>query len=484
MNIPAKRSNYISIQLQHHLPCENSEVLRVRTGYEKVVAHRTSETFACPAVRDGTVIEIDDHLKLVKIQYDKERPHIAGPIKLPITKNEITYRFNRTGEVTVLCQERDLLRYHLNDVVTVNDIIHLQITSIVKYSSLDKIPNLDTYSKIEQDHAKGDKLILLTLKPLQSDPSKDIDVFQFGEKYTSVSGSHVQQNIVLNVKKGDRVKRGDIIAYNSGFFELDEYNPKQVNWKHGVMARAALMEVDATYEDSTAISKSFGERMSFSPAHVRVIKLTSNTVLHSYAAVGSSVQTTDFLCVIEDADIDALTLTDDPDTVAFLNDLNRKAPKAKFSGHIKDIDVLYSCPPSEMHPSLRKIEEEITAHHEQVSASTENTRKAMKYPHSIQVPPGTKYRGEEFDTNTVLLLFTISEELPHGIGDKLTINAAKSTTATVLEKPIYTESGLELDMITSGKSYMNRMILDTLYIGTLQRVMLKLEDEAVEMYFK
>ena len=459
--------------------------MRVRTGYEKVIAHRTSETFACPAVKDGTVVEIDDNLKLVKIRYDRDPLPIAGPLKLQVTKNEMTYRFNRTGEIQVLCIEKDLLRYHLNDVVTVNDVLHIQITSIVKYDALEKVPNLDTFSKIEQDHVKGsDKLVVLTLKPVPYDSSQDVDIFQFGERYTSVSGSHLQQNIVLNVKKGDKLKRGDIIAYNSGFFEPDEYDPRQVNWKHGVMALAALMEVDATYEDSTAISESFSQKMSFSPAHVRVIKLTNNTVLHSYAHVGTEVQTTDFLCVIEDADIDAMTLTDDPATVAFLSDLNRKAPKAKYSGHVKEIEVIYACPIDTMHPSVRKLVEEIIAHTAQVSDAASSTRKAMKYPQAIQVQPGTTYRKEKIDENTVLLLFTISEELPHGIGDKLTINAAKSTTAAMLEKPIYTESGLELDMITSGKSMMNRMILDTTLIGTIQRIMLKMETDIVDMYFK
>ena len=47
----------------------NSECMRIRTGYERVMAHRVSKLYAYPAEQDGKVIEDDKVAKLIKIQY-------------------------------------------------------------------------------------------------------------------------------------------------------------------------------------------------------------------------------------------------------------------------------------------------------------------------------------------------------------------------------------------------------------------------------
>lgn len=47
----------------------NSECMRIRTGYERVMAHRVSKLYAYPAEQDGKVIEDDKVARLIKIQY-------------------------------------------------------------------------------------------------------------------------------------------------------------------------------------------------------------------------------------------------------------------------------------------------------------------------------------------------------------------------------------------------------------------------------
>ena len=65
----SKRMNFISIQGSHTIPTEHSDVYRVRTGYERVVAHRVTKTFAGIAQGKGKVTRIDENAKLVEVTY-------------------------------------------------------------------------------------------------------------------------------------------------------------------------------------------------------------------------------------------------------------------------------------------------------------------------------------------------------------------------------------------------------------------------------
>ena len=68
-NDDGKRTSFISHQLSHHLCTFSGDVCRVRTGYERVIAHRTSDNFVCATKFDGVVEEIDTNLKMVRIKY-------------------------------------------------------------------------------------------------------------------------------------------------------------------------------------------------------------------------------------------------------------------------------------------------------------------------------------------------------------------------------------------------------------------------------
>lgn len=56
-----KRVNFIGIQHAHGVACSGYTQMAVRTGYEQVVAHRTSDLFALTAKKPGKVIEVNDH---------------------------------------------------------------------------------------------------------------------------------------------------------------------------------------------------------------------------------------------------------------------------------------------------------------------------------------------------------------------------------------------------------------------------------------
>lgn len=313
----------------------------------------------------------------------------------------------------------------------------------------------------------------------------EADVFSFGEDYTNISGFYITQHLVCVVEVGDKVKKGDVLCYNDQFFVKDEYS-NSLSFKHGVNARIVLMESDSTLEDSNAITTALSNKLAIAPTHTRDIALTKNSVIHQIAQVGDLVKNTDAVIVFEDSEIgDMGSLTnDDITTLEMLRKLNKNMPKAKHSGKIVKIEAYYSCPISEMHPSLAAIVNQCNKSKIAKHKFTQGTNMELKYNPPSVLPEGTKYKGIEFGKDTVVIQIYIQEDILHGVGDKLVVgNQLKSTTNKVIDTPIISESGRPIDMIFGLASVGNRVVLSPFKVGPASRVLAELEDQAINMYF-
>ena len=379
-------------------------------------------------------------------------------------------------------EDSNTTKFKLGDIYSFGD-YSVKVTDISPYDqntfSFDYLP--DTAKNIL---SKAKRAVSIKLVPYFEKPADDMDVFKFGTKFTSVSGSYLKQTIIANVKQGDVVFRGDVIAFNTGFFELDPFDPKQVTWKHGIMTRVALMECDGTIEDASAITEELSRRLEMQPAHLRTLELNSKTILKDLVTVGTEVQTTDLLCTLEDSDIGSLTDSDDTSVLDLLTELNRKAPRARYHGIVSEIDVLYSCAIEDMHPSVAELVKKINQHKHQLSKAAKNTNKNTYYAEPSQIQVGTKYRGVEFGTDTIILMVYISESIDMDVGSKLVLmNQAKSVCSAVIEKPISTISGYPVDMIFSARGISNRILLSPTIVGFTNRCLVKLEELSIQKYF-
>lgn len=68
MNITAKRVGFVSIQHGHGIACKGYRQGSVRTGYEQIIAHRTSDLFAYTARQPGEVLSKTE--SGIKIKYE------------------------------------------------------------------------------------------------------------------------------------------------------------------------------------------------------------------------------------------------------------------------------------------------------------------------------------------------------------------------------------------------------------------------------
>ena len=487
MKITAKRIGYVSIQLSHHVPCQDGETFRIRTGYEKVIAHQSGEVFAGVAREDGVVEDVDEDLKLIRVRYAYQPPKPQGDLALNLTRMQVDAKMDANEGVFITIPDTAARTVPVGGYVTISGRGLFQVAEVLPFASTQDLPagwdTALTAIQIKQ-LASAKSVLYVRLQPVIDKPADRIDIFRYGDQYTSISGSYMTQTLVPTVKAGDAIKQGDVLCYNSGFFERDP-DGRQVSWKHGVVGTVVFMDRSETYEDSCEISQPFADKLATSPGHARILELTNNTAIHSMVSIGETVETTDYLAIIEDGDLDALTSVDDPDTFDMLTSLNRKMPRAKYHGRIVEIRLYHACEYVDLHPSIQKLARQLAKRKIAYHQAYEKTSKAGTVPLPQKVPLGTKYMGVDFsDITQVAIVIIIADELSMGVGDKVVlVSSAKSTVAAISEKTTLTESGREVDMFFSASGIANRMLTSPVNSGIGQAVLEKLELDVVDLYF-
>ena len=381
----SKRMNFVSIQSSHWTPTVQTDRNRVRTGYERVVAHRCSKIFAGISEQDGTVTNIDEKTKLVTVEY--------------------------------------------------------------------------------KDGSRA--------------------VFPYGERYVPFQGFFATHRLENIVKVGQKLKKGDVVTYNKGFFNLDKRS-KQLDMTTGVMANVALLEMDVNLEDALLISQRLGEKLSIEPTNTRSVILKKNSLVYKCVKVGDHVGTLDHLMIFEEDPGLGETIFDtvSEETQNLLGELNRRIPEAKYGGEIVKIEAHYGCPISEMHESLATIVRSAIAEQNRAAKLTAGTEDEEDYPPNEVLSDGLKYNGVQYDSDTVVLTFYIRETEGTKVGDKVVLsNQLKATISSVSQRPLYAEDGTELDVLFSNDSVSRRITLSQNFMGVLNRILPKMEQDVIDMYF-
>jgi hypothetical protein len=491
-NDDPKRANFISIQLSHHVPSEAAECGYVRTGYETVLAHRCGDAFSYIAKEDGRIVKIDKDNGVMIIEYASSTDHSG---KMTMGLSDATWKNIRGKKIkfVFLSDGSEMSYSRTNGVPTIGDIIlvdnqhPVQIIDELHLSDLTTLPSevVNSQASISElsnklTSGKLDKVVGYRFSAV--DIEHNTDVVQFGDKYTAVSGTYVKQALRTLVDIGP-VKKGDVLIYNSGFFE-PIYGTRQVAWKHGVLANIALLDTGLTIEDSCVISRDFGKVMKTDTAHIRTISIDANTIIHKFVSIGDVVETTDPLGVVENAEASTILDIDGDMSTDIIATLDQVSPKAKYHGTVVQIRIIRSCELSQMHPTLREFVTLHEAKENNLAKIAKGTMKNDTIMHTHIVSSGTKYMGVEFDNSTVLILVTINTELECGQGDKVCfVSANKSVVGGVAEKPIVAvEDGTIIDAMFGGMSVSNRIVLSPLTVGAASRVLSGLQSKILAIY--
>lgn len=369
-----KRINFINIQNSQTTHCKHYTPMPARTGYERVLAHRTDELFAKTARTDGKVTN----------------------------KSE--------------------------NVITV------------------------TYSDGE------------------------VVSYEIGRRFGRWGGYNLPHDIHTDLKVGDAVKLGTPIVYNKQFFERDYLDKNQVIYKTGILARTVLWEGVDTLEDSSALSLKLADKLVSELTEVRNIKVPFDLEVKNLIKPGTKVEPESILCRLHTVTQGNRDIFDE-DALSVLDLLSSNSPKAKMTGVVDKIEVLYS-------GELENMSESLLAIAEQSDSQIRKFNKQLgKRATDGYVEAGYRVGGDPIENNTAIIRVYITGEQGMGVGDKAVFgNNLKTVICRIMNGPYTTEDGIEVDAIFGYTSIANRIVLSSELMGTTNTLCVLLGEKAVKLY--
>jgi len=300
--------------------------------------------------------------------------------------------------------------------------------------------------------------------------------YELGRRFGVWAGNNIPHMVTTERTKGEVIRPGDVLCYNSNFFEPDNLDPNQVVMKTGALARTALFESTDTLEDSCTISEELAARLSTTSTEIRIVQVTNDQEIRNALKVGDVVDVESILCTIENTTAGRSELFDDAalDTLKLLSNLT---PKAKARGVIERIEAVYTGDVDEMSPSIRAIVE-------RSDQDIYRLNKQLGKPAvSGQVAVGFRINGQEMGVDVVAIRYYITGPVSMGIGDKgVFANQMKSVVGRVMLGENTTESGEAIDAVFSYQSIAKRVVLSAELIGTTNRLCVEVGRLALEAY--
>lgn len=295
-------------------------------------------------------------------------------------------------------------------------------------------------------------------------------------QYGISAGSVYPQHQATTFNLGDKVKKGDILKYNSGFFKPSRFQPRQVQWMAGVIARTALMEASYTLEDSSAIDDWLAGQLGSEVTKVKTIVVRFDQTLRNLVKVGDHTDITSILCTIEDAVTAEAGLfsEDDLDTLRMMGSAT---PQAGAVGEISKIEVFYHGDPDDMSDSLLEL---VSAHDKQ---RRKEAKRLGQQAITGQVDQSLRIDGEGLDLDHVAIKVYITHREGMGVGDKAVFcNQMKTVIGHRLSGVNETVSGKKINAIFGAKSVMDRIVLSPTLIGMGISIQIAIGEKAAEMW--
>lgn len=259
-----------------------------------------------------------------------------------------------------------------------------------------------------------------------------VDLTERIEKNSS-SGFYGVIKLDTDLKVGNKVKEGQIIAYDKESFSSDFGENDNLSYNIGTMCKFAMLNTDEGFEDSAIISEDLSEDMT-SDIILKIDKVfDKNTNIYNMVSVGQEIEEGDTLLIAQAAydeeDVNTLlrNLTvDDEDEVT---DLGKIPIKSKVTGVVQDIKIFRTVDIDELSPTLKKI---VNAYEKKINAK----KKEMKSYDIDNVETIVGSTGKLPATgrlknadNGVLIEFYLKYEDRFSVGDKLIYYSANKGVA-------------------------------------------------------
>ena len=303
--------------------------------------------------------------------------------------------------------------------------------------------------------------------------------YKLGVSHGTVAGATIPHNKITDMKVGQRFKKGDALIYNSGFFARSELNPANVIYKHGIVARVALLENSETIEDGCTISTELAEKLVTRGTTLRGLIIDFNMMVHNLVKIGDVVEPDTILCTLESYIGDAVPAKD-AKAIKALTRIAGNNPRAKVYGTVTDIEVIYFGKIENMTFSLQEIVSEY---------DTRRTKNVKRYmldeAKTGQIDESIRINGKSMVANQIAIKIYIDGNIAMGIGDKLEfVHQLKSTCSKVDPHLITSKDGLEVDALFGYKSVAERIVASPEIMGVMNTVLKELSVQTGKLYLK
>lgn len=310
-----------------------------------------------------------------------------------------------------------------------------------------------------------------SVKVKYGDPINDTKTYKI-RAWTSKEESETcyRNEMVANVKVGDKVKKDDTLIYNTSFFVPDLFNKKRVMYVRGTYLDVCVSDFPETFEDSSILSASVVDRLATRTTKVKSIILDADKDIPFIVNVGDKVSSDDAIMTIldrglEDGDIPA-------ETLKILKELKKTSPKAKVNGTIAKIEVYYNAEPKTYSKNVKKLIEE------------SDNNLLTEFGYTGLVDHTYSVRGKPLQENQfeVKIYIDVAEKM--GVGDKGVFgNQLKTVVGDVYNNKVYAEDGREIEAFFGYTSIQARVVGSPYLMGTTASLLEWVADKAIEAYF-
>ena len=234
--------------------------------------------------------------------------------------------------------------------------------------------------------------------------------YQLGRRFGNAAGLVIPHEIATPLKADNEFQIGEPICYNTGFFEIDFFDPKRIVLKNAFNVRTVLWESLQTLEDASSITEKVAGKLVTSVTKVKTVLLAFDQTVTNLVKVGDEVEYDSVLCYIQDEVTAAGKLFTD-ETIDTLKMLGAQSPRAHVKGKVEAVEVYYHGDKEDMSESILQLAEESDKRFKYIANS-----QGKKY-YSGSVDAGFRTDGNSLPMDCVAIRVYITMQAPCGVGD-------------------------------------------------------------------
>lgn len=254
-------------------------------------------------------------------------------------------------------------------------------------------------------------------------------------------GTHIVNQLYSEMKVGQKIKEGHIIAYNKDFFEPDMND--DLTLKFGPLLRLCVIHSPSNFEDSVEIAHSVSKRMATEVVDLKDITMPYQSVVHYFAKIGDKIKSGDPIMIFDEADNEESAellrkLTKDESTIEELLESSRDVVKSTYDGEIVDIKIYTTVAKEDLTPSMQKMISEINKlgkvkQKQLIDAGVEDPNTDITFNEKVNDKNG-KVKGV-YVGKGVMIEYYIKYVDDFSVSDKLTLfSALKATVHNVISE--------------------------------------------------